>query len=378
MQTIYDASRSWIEVDLAAMRHNVQELMTLLPDQSQLMAVVKADAYGHGAVTVCRMLNQMGIEAFAVATIGEAIELREHHIEGEILILGYTSPKQVHLLKQYHLIQTMIDKNYAQEMNQQKVDIDVHIAVDTGMHRLGNTDIQDILDIYEFSYLHVKGIFSHLCVCDSHKQDDLAFTEQQIKKFHHIIEVLKKKNNDVGKIHLQSSYGLLNYSHLCYDYARVGISLYGVYSSLYDQHNPQIHLQPALALKSKIILLKDVQAEETVGYGRTYHVQKPSQIATVPIGYADGLPRCLSNQGYVLVRGQKVPIVGRLCMDQLMIDVSDVHGVALDDIVTIIGNDGESCITVEEIADLSQTISNEILSRLGHRLPRLYKGDEGQ
>ena len=372
---IYDQKRSWIEINLDSLKYNVNALLSLMKSKDQFMAVIKADAYGHGAVRIAQELNSMGINCFAVATLSEAIELRENGIYGDILILGYTDPSQINFIQHYHLLQTITDDDYAVALNQKHIDIDVHIAIDTGMHRLGNgyDEFHKIETIYSLKHLHIKGIFSHLCVSDSLKADDKEFTQKQINHYLKTIETLQKKNYNVGKTHIQSSYGLLNYSHLCFDYVRIGISLYGVYSSRYDQSASPIELRPVLSLKSRIILIRQVKAGETLGYGRTYKTSKQSMIAIVPIGYADGLPRCLSNQGHVLVKGKKVPIVGRICMDQMMIDVSDIKNVQVGDIVTIIGSDGEVYQDCENLSDDIHTISNETLSRLGHRLPRIYK-----
>lgn len=374
---LFDQKRSWIEIDLASLRYNVRSLLSLMKSKEQFMAVIKADAYGHGAVRIAQELNKMDIYCFAVATLSEAIELRENGIQGDILILGYTDPSQISYIQQYHLLQTITDVTYALAMDEMNIDIDVHIAIDTGMHRLGSgyNEINQIEAIYALKHLHVKGIFSHLCVSDSLKEEDKEFTEKQIQHYFELIQTLKNKNYNVGKTHIQSSYGLLNYPHLCCDYVRIGISLYGVYSSPYDQVKSSIELQPVLSLKSKIILLRHVKMDETIGYGRTYKASKERIIAVVPIGYADGLSRILSNQGYVLVRGEKVPIVGRICMDQMMIDVSDIRDIQVGDQVTIIGKDGNIYQSCENISDESHTISNETLSRLGYRLPRIYRDE---
>ncbi len=365
--------RSWVEVDLSAIEHNVKELMTLLSSKEQFMAVVKANAYGHGAIEVCHTLNKIGVYAFATATLFEAIELRKNGIQGQILILGYTEPSLVYLLKKYQLTQTVINSTYAKLVNAQGIDIPVHIAIDSGMHRLGNTqeEFDDIASLFHLPYLHVTGIFSHLCVSDSINIENQDYTRKQIYTFINIVDELKKRY-DVGCVHLQSSYGLLNYSYLNFDYVRIGISLYGVYSSKEDYQHPHIHFKPALSLKSKIVLLKSIQKDETVGYGRTYKATQKRKIAVVPIGYGDGLPRCFAHD--VLVRGKRVPIVGRICMDQLMIDVSEVDNVSLFDIVTFIGEDHGEKISVEDIAEHVHSISNEILSQLGERLPRIYQG----
>lgn len=372
---IYDFQRSWIEIDLEAIRHNVNAILALLEDKSQFMAVVKADGYGHGAVKISQLLNTMGITSFAVATLGEAIELRENGIIGDILILGYTDPIQAKSLKKYHLIQTVVDYTYGKALNLQNVDVDVHIAMDSGMHRLGNSDISEIEKIYQLRYLHVKGIFSHLCVCDERRKESKEFTQKQLDTYFYMIQELIKKGYNVGKTHIQSSYGLLNYPYIHCDLVRIGIAMYGVYSSLHDITVSKIILKPALTLRSKIVLIRNVDKDETIGYGRTYKTNQKKIIAVVPIGYADGIPRSLSNKGKVIVNGQFASIVGRICMDQLMIDVTDID-VHNGDIVTIIGKDGKSIQGIEELADQTNTISNELLSQIGKRIPRIYIGEK--
>lgn len=377
MNEYYDQKRCWIEIDLQALEHNVNQLLKLMKSKEQFMAVIKADGYGHGAVLIGKKLNQLGINHFAVATLAEAMTLRECGIKGEILILGYTNPAMAYQIKEYQLIQSVIDYQYARLLNEQHIDIQVHLVVDSGMHRLGHTidEIDDIKAIYGLSYLHVCGIYSHLCVADDLSIVSQNYTRKQISTFFDMIDQLQSRGFDVGKIHLQSSYGLLNYSYLDCDYVRIGISLYGVQSSKDDQIRLDIDLQPVLSLKAKVALIHDIQENETIGYGRTYKSQKKEKIAVIPIGYADGLPRCLSNQGQVIIRGQIAPIVGRICMDQMMVDVTDIDHVQCDDIVTIIGQDGKNIQKVETIAYQAQTISNEILCRLGHRIPRIVKGD---
>lgn len=374
-KTIYDCYRSWIEVDLDALQHNVYELMSLLDSPQQFMAVVKADAYGHGAVRISQKLNQIGVSSFAVATLSEAIELRENGIKGDILILGYTEASQMMLIKKYNLIQTVVDYEHALSLEQEKIDIRVHIAIDSGMHRLGLTtyEFQQVKKIYSFQHLHIEGIFSHLCVSDEHSLSSQKYTQYQIDSFFQLINRLKKEGFDTGKVHIQSSYGLLNYPSLHCDLVRIGIMMYGVYSSKQDQNNQRILLKPVLSLKSKIIHIHTIKKNETVGYGRTYQSDQNRKIAIVPIGYADGISRYLSNYGHVIVHGQKVPIIGRICMDQLTIDISDIDNVKEGDIVTIIGQDGNIYQDVETIAEMSQTISNEVLSQLGGRLPRIDK-----
>jgi len=370
---MFDCQRSWIEISKEALRHNVKEISYHLNNKTQLMAVVKADAYGHGAVNVCQELNKMGIQSFAVATLSEAIELRENHIKGDILILGYTDPSQSFLIHKYDFIQTIIDEQYAYDLEKEKTDIKVHIAIDSGMHRLGINvnELNMITSIYQLSHLHICGLFSHLCVADELTTSSQNYTLSQIDSFMQLINILKQNHYDVGHVHILSSYGLLNYPKISLDYVRMGILLYGVDSSYPKQS--QFNLKPVLSLKSKIAMIRKVKANETIGYGRSFQATQDMKIAIVPIGYADGIPRSLSNQGQVIVRGQFASIIGRICMDQMMIDVSHIKGVCIHDIVTIIGQDQYCRIGVEDIAKVSNTISNEILSCIGFRLPKIYK-----
>jgi len=368
-------NRSWIEIDLNALTHNIQTIQRLLKHDDAFMAVVKADAYGHGAVRIAKHCQNMGIHAFAVATIDEAIELRRHQIYGDILILGYTDPSRCFELSQYRLIQTVVNLDHAQELQQKGYPIAVHVKIDTGMHRLGfdKNHLDEIERLYELDHLNVQGYFTHLCVCDSGRKEDQKFTYQQIEDFYACINYIKQKH-EVGEIHIQSSYGLINYPEIQCDYARVGIAMYGVQSS-YDCYVKQdLHLQPVLSLKSKVAMIHRVLKGESIGYGKTFKTKQDSLIAVIPIGYADGLPRSLSGKGHVLIHGQKCPIVGRICMDQMMVDVTHIQDIQEHDIVTIIGCDGDHEIKVEMIASLTDTISNEILSRLGTRLRKIYIG----
>lgn len=366
--------RSWVEVDLDALCHNVYKISTLLSEKSQIMAVVKADAYGHGAIMIAKELENLGITFFAVATIDEAITLRKNNIQSDILILGYTSPHLAHFLKEYRLTQTVIDYNYGRMLNDMNYDIHIHIKIDSGMHRLGEDyqDISHIKKIYQLSYLHVTGVFSHLCVADSQSKKDILFTKKQFSHFHKTINQLQLAGLNVGKVHMQSSYGLLNYNEEQFDFARIGISLYGVQSSFDDYIKNHLALKPILSIQSRIVCIHQIKKGAFIGYGRSYQMQHNSMVAVVPIGYADGLPRHLSSHQDVLIHGQRAPIIGKICMDQLMIDVTHIHNIHVNDIVTIVGGNGNQIIHIEEISKNAQTISNEVLSRIGQRLPKIY------
>jgi len=363
--------RSWIEVDLNNLEHNTRILQKAMPKDCKLMAVIKADAYGHRAFEVSTYLNKIGVKAFAVATIDEGIQLRKFGIQGDILILGYTCPTRAQELHQYKLIQSLIDYDYAVALSHQGYNLKSHMKIDTGMNRLGFDvdDISRISEIFKTKQLGVCGVYSHLCVTDSILPDDVEFTHTQISRFYSVIDKLKEIGINPGKVHIQSSYGFLNYPELQCDYVRAGIALYGVLSSPTDKTKLHLELKPVLSLKSKIILIRAIKKGETVGYGRRFAANRDCLIAILPIGYADGVPRNLScGKGNVLIKGNQAPIVGRVCMDHTAIDITDIPHVEVDDIATIIGRDDEMELTASEVANNSGSISNELLSRLGTRL----------
>lgn len=366
-----NTKRAWIEIDYNNLKHNVKILKKAMPTDCELMAVVKADAYGHGAFEISTYINKIGIKAFAVATIDEGIELRRYGILGEILILGYTNPTRAEELHKFDLTQTVIDLNYANRLNRQQVDIKVHIKIDTGMHRLGfeASNVSGVLRAFKAKNLSVCGIYTHLCVSDSLLADDIDYTNMQIERFYKLLDLLTQRGIKLPKIHIQSSYGFLNYPELKCNYVRAGVSLYGVLSSQNDRTKLQLDLRPVLSLKSQIVLIRRIQSGESVGYDRTFISDRESMIAILPIGYADGLPRNLSSgKGEAIIHGHRVPIIGRICMDQLAVDITDIPDVLVGDIVTLIGKDGNNELLASNLADNSDSITNELLSQMGSRL----------
>jgi len=337
------------------------------------MPAVKANAYGHGAVEISRELNANGIHAFCVASVLEGVELRKGGIKGEILILGYTHPKQFYLLRKYRLTQTVIDYRYAKILDSYRKKFTVHIKIDTGMHRLGerSENIGEILQIFKCKNLIIAGIYTHLCADDTDRRMDIAFTQMQVNNFYYLLSIIEKNGFKLPKVHIQSSYGIFNRPDLAFDYARVGIALYGMLSNLEDTENYNTELRPVLSVKARISMIKTIYAGEPAGYGLAFTAPCDRRIAVLAIGYADGFPRRLScGEGYVLINGQKAPVVGRVCMDQMMVDVTGIKGISQGDIAVIIGKSGNTKITACEIAEQTGTISNEILSRLGKRLER--------
>lgn len=366
--------RAWIELDRDALRHNVEALRSMLPDTCRLMPAVKADAYGHGAVLIARELNRLGVDAFCVACVTEGISLRRQGVKGEILILGYTHPSQFPLLGRYHLTQTVIDYGYARLLDDYGKKLHVHIGIDTGMHRLGerSDNLERLCAIYRMKHLVVDGLFTHLSSDDALTPQDQEYTRYQASEFYHVIAELKKQGFPCPKLHLQSSYGILNYPDLAEDYARVGIALYGVLSTKEDTESQKGLLRPVLSLKAKVAIVKTVNAGEPVGYGTDYAADSPRKIASLSIGYADGLPRSLSaGRGSVLINGCKAPILGRICMDQTIVDVTEIPQVSAGDTAVVIGISGDQEISAGDLAEQAGTITNEILSRLGGRLERM-------
>lgn len=363
--------RAWKEIHYENLKYNVDILKSLLPRGCEFMAVVKANAYGHGAVSIASYLNHLGIHAFAVATVQEGVDLRLHGIQGDILVLGYTSPHQVHLLTTYDLIQTAADCAHAHALNEAAYyPVKIHIKLDTGMHRLGERSdhIQELASLFSCQNLQILGMYSHLCVADSQKMEDILFTKLQISAFFQTVEQLKEQGLNPGKLHLQSSYGVLNYPDLPLNYARFGIAMYGCYSSPEPELMNRLPLRPVLSLHARIAVIKELRPGETVSYGRNFRAETPMRIATVTIGYADGLPRSLSNQQIpVLIRGQKAHIIGNICMDQMVVDVTQIPDARPGDIVTILGTDGPHTLHTEDLAEAAGTITNELLCRLNLR-----------
>lgn len=367
--------RAWIEINLNNLENNINEIKKAIPSKTKIMAVVKANAYGHGMISISKKLETIGIQDFAVATLQEAITLRQNDIKGNILILGYTSLENLHYVIDYDLIQTVVDEEYAQKILNLsfKSKLKVHLKINTGMNRIGINyeNIDFIKELYLSSNIDVLGIFSHLSVSDSNDMEYVEFTRKQISKFNNLIAILKNDMIDVGEVHLQSSYGILNYPEMAFDYVRPGIIMYGINSEKNMNTKVKLNLKPVLSLKAKITTIREINENEAVSYGRKYIAAEKERIASVSIGYADGYPRNLSCKGIkVLVNNHYAEIIGRICMDQLIIKVDDID-VKEGDIVTLIGDDEQ--VSAEIIASYSDTITNELLSRLGDRLNRIVE-----
>ena len=279
---MYQKGRAWIELNLNNLAHNAAQLKRLLPDSCALMPAVKANAYGHGADTIARALERMGVTDFCVASVGEGIALRNAGITGQILVLSYTSPYQFSELRRYRLTQTVIDYDYARQLHAFGKPIAVHVGIDTGMHRLGERfdHPEKLLEIWKFKNLNITGVFSHLCAADGTSKAEKEYTKKQIQAFNHSISFLKQNGCSGFKTHIQSSYGVLNYPSLEYDFARVGIALYGCFCTPHDQTAADVTLRPVLSLKSRIECVKQLHAGESVGYGMSYRRHSPGTFRT--------------------------------------------------------------------------------------------------
>ena len=371
--------RSWIEIDLEKIKNNYIEYLKTLPDNSEIIPVLKADAYGHGSVQVAKALQTLGVRFFAVSNLCEAIELRDSGITEEILILGYTPACFTEQLDKYNIIQTIVSEEHAEELTKHSSsNVRYHFAIDTGMNRIGlNANDLDNCEnvIRKYSkLLNIDGLFTHFCVADSSKKDDIAFTNLQIEKFKNLVERVKDLNIDI--IHCSNSAGGLYHANDITKnidkrlVVRLGISLYGL------SPNQSIPLpntfKPALAWKTTVTTVHTVKKGDFVGYGRTYKAESERKIATLSVGYADGYSRSLSNTGFVLINGHRAKIVGRICMDQTTVDVTDIPNVKIGDIVTLIGEDGAASISANDISSLSDTINYEVLCGISKRVQRIY------
>lgn len=367
--------RVYAEINLDAIVKNVDNLMALTKENTGALAVVKADGYGHGDVAVAKAVAQK-VTGYAVATLDEAVNLRENGVKKPILVLGYVDPYEFDILVSHEITATVFDVETAQLLADaarvQKKQAHCHIKVDTGMRRIGlepdENGIAIVKQITALKELSADGIFTHFAASD---ETDKTSAEHQFKLFTDFTGRLEKEGIHFTYRHCANSAAVIDMPQVDLDMVRLGIAMYGMYPSD-EVKKEKVELFPALDLKSHITMVKEIPAGEKVSYGGTFTTTRTTKLATVSVGYGDGYPRTLSSKGYVLVRGQKAPIVGRVCMDQMMVDVTDIKNVTRADIVTLIGKDGDAEITVEEIAALAGTFNYEFVCDLGKRIPRSY------
>ncbi|HEU4962747.1 MAG TPA: alanine racemase [Bacilli bacterium] len=371
---------TWAEINLDRIAHNVQAVRRSLPPDAQVMAVVKANGYGHGAIPVARMALKAGATYLAVSSVDEALELRKANITAPVLVLGYTPPSQAQLVVEEGLTQTLYQQDMLEALHQAALAADrpakVHIKVDTGMGRLGFTGVDEAVDFAKRTAatpgVELEGLFTHFATAD---EENSAYAEKQAARWQALLQAMQAAGIEIPLVHISNSAAILQYGNCAGNMVRLGISMYGYYPS--DEVSTQVELRPSLRLLSQVVHVKQVEAGTKISYGATFETKRPSQIATVPVGYADGYSRALSNRADVLVGGRRVPVIGRICMDQLMLDVTEVPGVAVGDEVVLYGAQGDERIALEEVADLIGTISYEVCCALGRRVPRLYL-EQGQ
>jgi len=367
---------TWVEINLDAIVNNVKNIKKLIGEKKELTAVVKGNAYGHDILEVSSVVLNNGATLLAVARLEEGIFLRKAGITVPILILGLTLKQQAELLVSYNITPTvceyeMIEKLSESAFKEGKI-VKVHLKVDTGMGRIGifpNHVLNFIKKLKVLKNVQIEGIFTHFSVAD---ENDKTYTEKQFRKFMEVLTVLEKEGIRIPAKHVGNSATLLDLPHMWLDLVRPGISVYGLYPSREVQKT--VKLIPAHSFKTRIVFLKELSTGESIGYGRTYTTKKKrTVVASLPVGYADGYNRLLSNQGEVLVRGRRFPVIGRVCMDQTMIDVSNLPQVEIGGEVVLWGRQGQEEITVEEIADKIGTINYEIVHMPDKkRVPKLF------
>jgi len=365
---------TWAEVDLSAIRHNLAVVREIVGPQRLIMAVVKADAYGHGALPVAREVMKAGADWLGVALVEEAIELREGGIEAPILVLGPVFPSQAQAVVERDISVCLFTEELASALNgaasKGATKAKVHVKVDTGMNRLGipsHKSLEFLSLLKKYPKVEIEGIYSHLATADTPESE---FCFLQMERFFQVERMLKEEKTKSGIRHLANSAAIFGLEAARLDMVRVGIALYGCTSGPRREIKPP--LIPALSWKTKVAHLRDVEAGDSISYGCTFVASKRSRIAVIPVGYGDGLPHGLSNKGEVLVRGRRAPIVGRVCMDMTMVDVTHIEGVEIEDEVVIIGAQGSERITAEEVAEKLGTISYEVLCGIGKRVPRVH------
>ena len=371
--------RAQANINLEAIKSNIIQVKSRLNMNTRLMVIVKADAYGHGAVEVSKVLENGMVDAYGVAIIEEAIELRKSGITKPILILGYTPKEQFDLVVKYDVMQTVYQYDMAKELSREAKSqgkrVNIHIKIDTGMSRLGfcdtNESIEIIKEIACLEGLNIDGIFSHFAKAD--EKDDSS-VKRQIDRFDRFTKLLEEEGVHIPIRHISNSAGMIGFSQAQYDMVRCGIVTYGIYPSEDVDHNT-FDLTPAMELKSHVIYIKEVEEATGISYGSTFVTKSRTKVATIPIGYADGYSRNMSNIGKVIIRGQYSPIIGRICMDYFMVDVTDINDVSQGDVVTLLGRDGECEISVETLAGWSHSFPYETICTVGKRIPRVYPRD---
>jgi len=368
---------TWADVDLKALEHNYIQVKRLVGKDVQVMAVVKANAYGHGTVEVSRVLEEMGVDYLGVATTDEAVRLRDHGIKTPVLILGSVLPEEVKIARDRDITLTLCSHEILKEIkvlakNEEagETKVKVHIKVDTGMGRIGvwhEGALNFVKEVAVEKSVLLEGIYTHF----SSAGRDEFFTDYQMESFERLLISIEKSWIKIPLKHAANSIATVDFKRAHLNLARPGLIIYG----MYPKHTfPKlIKLRPVLSLKTRVVFLKDIPPGRSISYGRTFITQRDTRIATLPIGYADGYHRGLSNKAQVLIRGQYAPVVGKITMDQMMIDVGHIRGVKIGDEVVLIGKQGHHEIRIEKLARLAGTIAYDFICAISNRVPRIYK-----
>ncbi len=370
--------RVWATVDLDTIKNNCNRMKDNLKEQTKMICVIKTDGYGHGAIPIAKEMEPVSyIFGFATATVEEALILRKADIKKPILILGYTFPYCYEDLILNDIRPTVFREDMAKELSETATRLNkkcnIHIKIDTGMSRIGiNPDeagIEFVKEILSLPNLKIEGIFTHFARAD---ESDKTVAEEQLQLFEGFIKKIEEElHYKIPMKHSSNSAGIIELKEANMDVVRAGITIYGMWPSN-EVVRTIVQLQPALNLKSHIVYIKELEAGKAISYGGIFITKRRTLVATIPVGYGDGYPRGLSNKGYVLIRGEKASILGRICMDQFMVDVTNIPNVAEGDEVTLIGVDGEQRITIEELGDISGRFNYELACNLGKRIPRVY------
>ncbi len=376
----YKLNRAWAEISLDNIAHNIREIRRITGKSAEIMGVVKADAYGHGVMEVAKTLLENGASRFAVSMLDEAIQLRRAGIEVPILILGYTDPRRANEIIQNDVTQSVFSHDLAQALSDEAVrqgkKVKIHIKIDTGMSRIGflpgYNAVKNVVEISRLPNIIIEGLFTHFATADEKNRE---YTNTQFERFMSICCELQRIGIHIPVKHCANSAAIIEYPEMHLDMVRPGIILYGMYPSD-DVNKAKIDLKPAMTLKANVIMVKEVEKNTSISYGRIFTTGRTSKIATIPIGYADGFNRMLSNKGKVLINGEFAPVVGRVCMDQCMVDITDIgSSVEVGDEVVLIGAQGQNNITAEDVAQTIGMINYELVCIVGKRIPRAFVKD---
>ncbi|MGN0352213.1 MAG: alanine racemase [Roseburia sp.] len=373
-------TRVCANIDLDAILYNMESMRKNIGSHTKIMAVIKTDGYGHGAIEIAETIEPLDyIFGFAVATVEEGVVLRRHGVKKPILVLGYVFPDEYEMLLSNELRPAVFTLEMAEELSETAVrlgvDCPVHLKIDTGMNRIGmkvnEKSVELVEQISKLPHMILEGIFTHFARAD---EKDKTVAYHQLELFQKMIAMLEEKGITIPYHHCSNSAGIVEMKEANMDIVRAGITLYGLWPSD-EVEKSRIDLKPVLSLKSHVAYVKTLEPGESISYGGTYVTTTKEIIATIPVGYGDGYSRALSNQGYVLIHGKKAPVRGRVCMDQFMVDVTDIPDVKIGDEVTLIGTDGTEKITMEELGELSGRFNYEFACDLGKRIPRVFYKD---